>query len=86
MFGMAQIKAATMWRLIDSNKKLNSTFIFALDQVIDRTWKNKSIDIQSWVDDIAPDNFTQNAQQSVPGMVLVLPNSRSIGRYKGAQE
>ena len=47
MFAMATIKFATMWRLIDSDKKLQSTFISALDQFIDRTRQNQSIDIQS---------------------------------------
>ena len=58
MFAMAITKFATMWRLIDSNKKLQSTFISELDQFIDRTQQTKSIHIQSLVGNIAPDNLT----------------------------
>ena len=75
-----------MWRLIDSDKKLQSAFISALDQFIDRTQQNQSIHIQSWVDNIAPDNLTQNADRPMSGMVSVLPKSRSTGRYKGTME
>ena len=74
-----------MRRLIDNNKKLQSTLISALDQFIDRPRQNKSIDIQSWVDNIAPDNLTQNADRPVPGKVSVLPKSRSTGRFKGGK-
>ena len=83
---MANTKFATMWRLIDSNKKLQNTFISALDQFIDCTRQNQSIHIQLWVDDIAPDTLTQNADRPVPRMVSALPKSRSTGRYKWTRE
>ena len=86
MFAMANTKFATIWWLIDSDKKLQNTFISALNQFIDWTRQNKTINIQSWGDNNAPDNLTQNTDRPVPGMVLVLPNSRSTGRYKGARE
>ena len=41
MFAMANTKFATMWRLIDSDKKLQKMFISALNQFIDRTQQNK---------------------------------------------
>ena len=86
MYAMANTKFATTWCLINSNKKLQSTFISALDQLIDRTRNNKSIDIESWVDNIPPDNFGKNVGEPVPDMVLVLPRSRSMTRYKGGCE
>ena len=41
MFAMANTKFATMWQLNDSDKKLQNTFISALDQFIDRTQQIK---------------------------------------------
>ena len=86
MYVIANTKFATMWRLIDSNKKLQSIFISASDQFIDRTQNNKSIDIESWVDNIALENFSNNVGEPVPGMVSILPRSRSTSRYKGGRE
>ena len=45
MLAMANTKFATMWRLIDSDKKLQNKFIFALDQFVNLTRQNQSIHI-----------------------------------------
>ena len=84
IYATANTKFSTMWRLVDSNKKLQNSFISALDQFIERTLQNKSIDIQSWVYKIASDTSALNIRQPVPGMVSVLPTSRYIGRYTGS--